>query len=116
MFVFDESALVALFAGYKPVFRVWDSADQGRVVVAFPATAMAEAGRQAEISPTAWDPLVWSVSVRVLPLGESAAKHIGSWTGSLATKHALWESLATGWPLLTCAPDQYGSEVRLIAM
>ena len=31
MFVFDESALVALFAAYVPVYRLWDRVDRGKV-------------------------------------------------------------------------------------
>ncbi len=118
MIVFDESALVALFSGYLPIYRLWASADRGHVVVAFPAAAMAEAGRQAEVSESAWDALLWSATVKVLPLGQAAATRIGSWSGSgsLAARHTVWESRATGWPVLTCVPDQYGSDVRLVSM
>ncbi|MEV4517326.1 hypothetical protein AB0K00_51280 [Dactylosporangium sp. NPDC049525] len=116
MFVFDDSALVALFAAYMPVYRLWERADRGQAVVGFPAAAMAAAGHQADVSPTAWDPLLWSVTVSVLPFGEEAAKQVGSWTGSLAAKHVIWESRATGWPVLTCAPEQYGPGVRLLSV
>jgi hypothetical protein len=116
MLVFDESAMVALFAGYRPIYRIWEAADRGRAVVAFPTAAMAEAGCQADLSQTAWDPLLWSSAVHVLPLGEAAAKQIGSWPGALAAKHVVWESRATGWPVLTCAPDRYGPDVSLISV
>jgi hypothetical protein len=84
MLVFDESAMVALLAAYKPIYGIWDSADRGHVVVAFPAAALHDASREAEAGRTAWDPLLWSATVHVLPLGESAAKQIGCWAGSLA--------------------------------
>lgn len=116
MLVFDASAMVALFDAYKPVYNVWRNADRGHAVVAFPAAAMVEAGRQSEISETAWDPVLWSATVSVLPLGEAAATQIGTWSGSLAVRHAIWESRATGWPVLTRVPEQYDDTVPVIAV
>jgi hypothetical protein len=116
MLVFDESAMVALLDGYMPIYRIWASADRGHVVVAFPTAAMIAASHAADVSETAWDSLLWSASVRVRPLDEAAARHIGSWTGSVATRHVVWESRAIGWPVLTCTPDQYGPDVPHISV
>jgi hypothetical protein len=116
MFVLDASAMVALFDSYEPLRELWFRADSGEIALAFPASAMLEAGDRAGISSTAWDPLLWSTSMLVLPLGEAAAKQLGTRTGSHAARHAVWESNATGWPVLTCEPDQYGAGVHLYSV
>ncbi|MDG6100641.1 hypothetical protein Daura_03145 [Dactylosporangium aurantiacum] len=116
MFVLDASAIVALFDSYDPVLELWSHADCDELLLAFPVAAMIEAGERAEISATAWDPLLWSTSMRVLPIGEVAAKHLGTQIGSLAARHAVWESAATGWPVLTCEPDLYGAGVHVHAI
>ncbi len=116
MLVFDASAIVALFDAYTPVYNVWRTADRGLSALAFPSAAMVEAGRRAAISETAWDPVLWSPSISVLPLGEAAATQLGAWTGSLAMGHTIWESRATGWPVLTCIPEDYGDGVEIFAV
>jgi hypothetical protein len=116
MFVLDASAMVALFDSYEPLRELWFRADSGEITLGFPAAAIVEAGERAGISPTAWDPVLWSTSMLVLPLGEAAAKRLGAWTGSHAARHAVWESNATGWPVLTCEPDQYGAGAHLYAV
>lgn len=116
MFVLDASAIVALFNAYEPVLDLWFRADSGEIVLAFPAVAMMEAGELAGIGSTAWDPVLWAPSLRVLPLGETAAKHLGAWIGSFATRHAVWESEATGWPVLTREPHRYGAGTHVYAV
>ncbi|MEV0134738.1 hypothetical protein AB0H83_40545 [Dactylosporangium sp. NPDC050688] len=113
MFVLDASAIVALFDAYDPLLELWSRADCGEMPLGFPVGAMIEASERAGIRSTAWDPLLWSTSMLVLPLGEAAAKQLGVQTGSLAARHAVWESAATGWPVLTREPDLYGAGAHL---
>ena len=116
MFVLDASAMVALFDSYDPLLELWFRADRGELCLAFPAMAMVEAGERADIGRTAWDPLLWSASMKVLPLGEVAAKELGAWSGSLATRQAVWESEGTGWPVLTRDPRQYAADAHIFAL
>jgi hypothetical protein len=52
--------MFALFDLYEPLRELWFRADGGEISLAFPATAMVEAGERAGISSTAWGPLLWS--------------------------------------------------------
>jgi hypothetical protein len=116
MFVLDASAMVALFNSYDPLLDLWFRADNGELALVFPAAAMVEAADRAGISPTAWDPVLWSTSMCVLPLGEAAGKRLGACTGSLAARQAVWESVATGWPVLTREPELYGAGSHVYAV
>ena len=41
-YVFDASALIALFRGYAPVYDLIEDAEAGRVQLVFPAAAIGE--------------------------------------------------------------------------
>lgn len=116
MFVLDASAIVAMFDAYEPLMNLWFRADRGDFPLAFPAAAIVEADDQAGIRPTAWEPVLWSPSMKVLPLDEAAATTVSAWSGSLAVRQAIWESEATGWPVLTCDPGQYAAEAYVLAV
>ncbi|GGM70651.1 hypothetical protein ACFFX1_28790 [Dactylosporangium sucinum] len=107
MFILDASALAALFNSYDPVFQVWLKADRDDLMIGFPAAAMVEASDRIGARPGDWELLLLSAGVVVLPLDQTAAAAIGTWRGSVAACQAVWESRATGWPVLTCDPKQY---------
>lgn len=107
MLVFDATALTALVDAHPPVWTWWKRADDGRVTLGFPATAVVEAGETAEVTANEWSALLWPQTVEVLPLGESAAVEIGRWSGTLAARQALWEARALGWTILTRDPRLY---------
>jgi hypothetical protein len=50
----------------------------------------------------------------VLPLTESVAKEIGDQAGPLGTRHALFESVHLGWPVLTAEPGRYPQGTSLL--
>jgi hypothetical protein len=99
--VFDATALSALIDSYRPVLTRWASANDGTEIIAIPALAIVEVAGTRGVGATAWDAILWPPLVRVLPLGESAAKEIGGWSGPLAARHALWEAQALGCAILT---------------
>jgi predicted nucleic acid-binding protein len=110
-FVFDTSALIALFDAYDPVYRLRRRADRGVAVVALPAVAVAEATRAVAASAASWEAIVWPRHVDVVPRTEAAAIEIGSWPGEdLAARHALWEAAFLDGLLVTRQPDLYDEE------
>jgi hypothetical protein len=105
--VFDATALTALFDAHPPVWAWWKRADDGQVTLGFPAAAIVEVGETGEVTPNQWSTLLWPETIEVLPLGESAAVEIGSWTGTLAARQSMWEARALGWTILTRDPRLY---------
>jgi hypothetical protein len=105
--VFDATALAALFDAYPPVWALWRTADQGLGQVAVPALAIVEAGTAVEAPASAWDPILWSRSITVLPLTERAAVETSAWQGTFGARHARWEARALGCPLITRQPELY---------
>jgi hypothetical protein len=78
--VFDATALAAVLDAHPLVWMWWKRAHDGRVTLGFPATAMVEVGQSGEATPNQWATLLWPETIEVLPLGESAAVEIGSWS------------------------------------
>ncbi|MER7280473.1 hypothetical protein ABT369_39150 [Dactylosporangium sp. NPDC000244] len=117
MLVFDATALAALFDAYQPVWALWRTADQDLGHVGFPALAIVEAGGEVGAPASAWDSILWSKSVTVLPLSERAAVEISAWSGTFGARHALWEALALDCPLITRRPELYAPghvEIRAV--
>ena len=77
------------------------------VTVTFPTGAMLDAARLLGIRPSAWDAVLWSTRVRVVPLSEVVAKEIGDQAGSVGVRHALWEARQLGWPIVTADVAAY---------
>ena len=117
MFIFDATALVALLDSYKPVVRVWRRADSERIMLGIPAVAIVEASDQVETTSTGtWTAFLWSPTIAVLPLGESAAVQIGTWPGTPAARHSLWESDHLGWMVLTRDAKLYSDDARVLEL
>lgn len=77
------------------------------MTLGFPAIAIVEVGQSHEVTANQWSTLLWPTNVEILPLGESAAVEIGTWSGTLAARHTLWEARALGWTILTRDPNLY---------
>lgn len=107
MFVFDATALAALFDAYPPVWALWRRADRGQTQLGFPVSAIIEAAQQLDAPVSAWDSILWPPTITALPLMERAAVEISTWKGTLAARHALWEARALNCPLVTCQADLY---------
>jgi hypothetical protein len=105
--VFDATALAALFDAYPPVWALWRTADQDLGRIGIPTLTIVEAGTAVDAPAYAWDSILWSHSVKVLPLGERAAVEISAWQGTFGARHALWEARALNCPLITRQPDLY---------
>lgn len=116
MFVLDATALVAVIDGSQPAYRIWERADNEELTIAIPALAILDAGEQRQVDRGAWDAILWSPTVEVLPLGQTGAVEIGVWRGVLHARHALWEAERLGWPVLTADPGLYGPQARVLAV
>ena len=116
MFVLDATALVALFDAYEPIFALWRRADAEQVALGIPAASIVEASERAEIRASAWEPFLWSPTITVLPIGEAAAVQLGTWSGTLAARHSLWEATQLGWPILTRDGQLYAPDSKVLVV
>ena len=80
--------------GTMDLWTWWKRADDGRTTLGFPAAAIVDVGESGEVTPNQWSTLLWPDTIEVLPLGESAAVEIGTWSGTLAARQTLWEARA----------------------
>ena len=80
-------------------------------MVALALRAVAPCGADAEASASAWDAILWSQTITVLPLTERVAVEISAWTGTPAARHSLWEARAMNCPIVTRQPDLYAPGV-----
>ncbi|WP_052720488.1 hypothetical protein [Actinoplanes rectilineatus] len=71
--VLDASALVELFADHPRLMQLLDLAADGRVVVAVPALAVAEAQVVLAATPATWDYILTCHGVTELPLSVHTA-------------------------------------------
>jgi hypothetical protein len=116
--VFDSTALVELFNAHAIALSYWNRADQRRLNLVFPASAIAEANVSLRAAYNAWSVLLWPESINVAPLDGSAAVEIGLWhRDSLATSHVQHEARAVRGIVLTSAPERYsGATVPLLVL
>ena len=105
--VFDHTALIALFAAHQRAYDLWLLADSGAEPLIFPAAAVAEASHQLGTGDNAWRVLLMAPSVQVSALDESAAISTGRDAGSLVVRHVTYEALAVQGVVVTRAPWQY---------
>jgi hypothetical protein len=92
-----------------------DHAEQGWHLLLLPTTAIAEAAVRAGFD--GWQAILHTAGVRSLPLAEHVAIDVGSWPGSLATRHALHEAAAARGVVVTRDPGAYnGLQVPLLVV
>lgn len=92
-YVFDTSAIIALFDYHPKTARIFQEAEADRANLWLPTAAVAEAGRILGAGPEAWE-LLQHTPVTFVPLGETAAVNIGLWPADLGIRHAVWEARA----------------------
>ncbi len=105
--VLDASALVALFAAYDPVYRLWNRADRGQALLIVPAGAIVEANQTVQASYNAWSTLLYPRDVVATALTAQVAVEIGPWPGRTASRHVLYEARAARGIVVTRQPDDY---------
>lgn len=105
-YVFDASALIALFDGHPGAFDLNEEAEAGRLQVVFPAAAIAEANTFIRAGENAWAPLLLG-RVTCLPLTEHAAIAVGGWPGDLAVRHVVYEARAVRGDVVTRESYRY---------
>jgi hypothetical protein len=94
LYVYDPSAITAVFDGHTITNRHWQHADHGLITILLPAVAVAQVGHRRPVTPSAWEALLWPEHVHVMPLTETAAIEIGGYgTADVGVAHALWEAV-----------------------
>src|SRR5256885_15885170 len=106
VYVFDASALIALFRAFKPAFDLFMEADAGRTQLVFPAAAIGEANTYIRASESAWAPILMG-RVESMPLTEHIAITVGTWPGDLPTRHVAYEAYAVRGPIVTREGGRY---------
>ena len=106
VYVFDASALIALFRAFKPAFDLFMEADAGRVQLVFPAAAIGEANTYIRASESAWAPVLMG-RVESTPLTEHIAITVGTWPGDLPTRHVVYEAHAVRGRVVTRVGGRY---------
>jgi hypothetical protein len=105
--VFDHTAIVALFQGSTPAFRVWQAAEDDKLTLILPAVAVAEANAVLGADSNAWRAILDPGRVVVTPLDESTAIEVGMGVGSLVLSHVIHEAGHTQGEIVTAAPWKY---------
>ena len=114
MFIFDATAVAALFRSHPYPVLWWDKADAGEATVVLPVGAMLDAAHAEAISAGAWEAVLLPPSVEVHDLTETIAVEIGPQEGALHVRHCMWEAHALGWPIVTAEPDLYPDGTPLL--
>jgi hypothetical protein len=115
--VLDTSALVALFDGHSELDALLDQAYAGQWNLILPAACVAEASTQLGTRESAWDVLLLTSGVTVMPLDQSTALAVAHWPGSLSARHAVYEANRTRAVVVTTDPGQYaGLRVALLVV
>jgi hypothetical protein len=106
-YVFDASALIALFDGDETAYRLIERADAGKLQVVFPAAAIAEANTYIQASESAWEAILLG-RVDCIPLTEHIGVTIGPWPRDVAVRHVVYEAQAVMGDVVTREPYRYG--------
>lgn len=115
--ILDASAIVALFESHPKLNELFDGAEQGRLNLLLPTTAIADAERKLRAGPGGWEPVLLTGGVRSLPLAEHTAIEVGQWPGDLAVRHAAHEAEALRAAVVTRKPGAYeGLQVPLLVV
>lgn len=115
--VLDASVLVALFNAHDPIYRLWDRASRGEVLLIVPACAIAEANHALRATHNAWSAVLDPRDVVATALTEQVAIEIGTQDGNLPTRHVVYEATAVRGIIVTLDPGQYvGETVPLLAL
>lgn len=104
--ILDASALIALFRGHPGLYDLLDEAASGQTVIGIPAVCIAEAEAVLHAG-TGWDAVLITPRVRSIPLDESAAVEVGSWSGALQVRHAVREARLIDATVVTSSPEAY---------
>jgi len=105
--VFDHTAIIALFQGSTPAFRVWEAAEADKLTLILPAVAVAEANGVIGADSNAWRSILDPGRVIVTPLDESTAIEVGKAPGSLVLNHVIHEATHTQGEIVTAMPWKY---------
>jgi hypothetical protein len=114
MWVFDHTAMVALFDAVPTPFGLWEKADRGDARLVFPAAAVAAASYFICANDDAWRALLYAPGVQITDLDQTAAIGSSNVPGLLAARHVMYEAQLTGGVIVTRAPHQYPDKGALM--
>jgi len=104
-FVLDSSAVVALFDANPRVMTIWRWANLGENVVAIPATVLVHASQVADIAPSAWEAILYPLTV--MPLDSASALGVLESPERLDIAHTAWEADLMRATVVTRHPASY---------
>jgi len=105
--VFDHTALVALFQAQDDVYRIWETTERELVLGVFPASAVAEANHVIGATYEAWSAILGPADGAFVPLDGVAAAESSRFPGGFAARHVVHTARAVGGVIVTRAPWQY---------
>ncbi|QKW15455.1 hypothetical protein [Verrucosispora sp. NA02020] len=105
--ILDATAIVGFFHDNRRLFRLRQMADEGKLQLVFPTTAIAEAQAVIDHSFHSWYALIEGDNVRSVGLAEHAAIECGTWPGSLVVRHVAYEARAMRGVVVTCDRTLY---------
>lgn len=115
--VLDATALVALFDAHPPIMSLYRRAEEKKLLLGFPAAAIAEANASIGGGFDAWQAIMLDHAVVGLPLAEFIAIEIAGWPGELGVRHAVYEAKQTAGAVVTRKPGAYeGLQVPLLVV
>jgi hypothetical protein len=117
LYLFDASALIALFEGHPAVIKLMERAWTGQIIVGFPAVAVAIANVSVGVEYEQWREWLREPGTVDLPLTVHAAADLAAWPGALDARHCVYEARATNGAVVTRTPSEYeGLPVPLLVV
>lgn len=106
-YVFDHTAIVALFQGGTDVYGLFQGVERGNYQILLPASAMAEASHALGLDDPAWEAVLLTRNVKVHALDQSAAITSAQFAGEMPVRHVIYEAQEVRGIVATVAPGLY---------
>jgi hypothetical protein len=106
-YIFDASAIVALFQGHPEAGDFLAQAERGELPLTLPAVAIADANATIRGNFNTWEAVFLTPNVHAAELSEFTAIEIGTWPGGLQARQAMFEARETQGVVVTQNPDLY---------
>ncbi|HEX8630876.1 MAG TPA: hypothetical protein VF755_22190 [Catenuloplanes sp.] len=111
--LFDDTALLALFAAHVPVSRMWERAEAERRPILVPAGAVFAVNAQMRAAEQAWDAILGADHVTALDLTPSRALAASAYSWDVAVGHAAVEARDVDATIVTARWGTYDPLLRV---